>query len=52
MLLPEHFAAGGNEIAHGLVLRPGRLDGARFVGTVEADQLIGVTAVGFDAVVG
>ena len=52
MLLLLHLVTGPHQIPHGLVLRIGHVDGGEFAGAVETGQLIGIAAVGFDAVAG
>lgn len=52
MLLLVDLEAGANEIADGLVLRIGDMNGGQFAGPVKACELVGITAVGFDAIPG
>ena len=50
VLLLLHLVAGADQIAHGFVLWIGHVDGGQFAGAVEAGQLVGIAAVGLDAV--
>ena len=52
MLLFVNLETGANEIANGLVLGIGDMNGGQFAGAIKACELVGIAAVGFDAIAG
>lgn len=51
-MLVADLGAGANQIADGFIGGIGDIDGGEFAGAVEAGELIGIAAVGLDAVAG
>ena len=52
MLVITHLLAGANQIADGFIGGIGDIDAGEFAGAVKAGKLIGIAAVGLDAVAG
>src|SRR5450631_103223 len=52
MLVITHLLAGANQIADGFIGGIGDIDAGEFAGAEEAGELIGIAAVGLDAVAG
>ena len=52
MALLVNLEAGANEVANSFVLRIGDVNGGQFAGAIKAGQLVGIAAVGFDAITG
>ena len=50
MLLFAHLLAGANQIAHGFIGGLRDRDGGEFAGAVEPGELVGIAAIGLDAV--
>ena len=52
MLVITHLLAGAKQIADGFIGGIGDIDAGEFAGAVKAGKLIGIAAVGLDAVAG
>src|ERR1035438_5359925 len=52
MLLVADLGAGANQIAEGFIGGVRHVDAGEFAGAVEAGELVGIAAVGLDAVAG